>query len=363
MVMQPQQIKGRKTLLSERPKAILLIQLGDIGDVVYSFPCARALKETFPDAQIVFAVRAKAAGLISGCSWADDVIVIDTERRGFWGEVAYQSQFWRQVRSYRFDMAIDLRRDSRGAYLAFLSGASIRVAPYSVEGKLLRNRLFTHLYEQQPKVGLHIIEHYMEPMAAYGINTENLIPKITVYPKMIAEANGILAAYGLEGRDNIVAIQPFSLWSYKEWKKEKMAVLIRRVREEHGLSVIIVGGPDERERAEEIALCAGAGVYNLAGKTSIAVLPALLQKCCLFLGVDSAGLHIAAAVGTPTIGLYGPSAFVTWAPIGEKHFVVCKDFPCVPCNRKGCGDSLVSRCMEELGVDEVYSVMRDQLII
>lgn len=159
----------------------------------------------------------------------------------------------------------------------------------------------------------------------------------------------------------MVAVQPFSLWGYKEWKKEKMAALIRRVHKDHGLPVLIIGGPDERERAEEIAALVGDGVFNLAGQTSIALLPAVLKGCCLFIGVDSAGLHIAAAVGTPTIGLYGPSGFATWAPKGEGHVIVHKEIPCVPCHRKGCEDSMKSRCMEELGVDEVYSVVKNQL--
>jgi heptosyltransferase-3 len=363
MTLQPQRMRGGNSLPVERIKTILLIQFGDIGDVVYSFPCARALKETMPEAKLVFAVRQKAAGLIEGCQWADEVIAVDgTPHGGVWGTLRSQWRFWRAVWRYRFDLAIDLRTGTRGAILAFLSGASFRLAPYALDGTLWRNRLFTHLVMPSGKQQQFIVEHYLETLAPYGIHTESLLPEINVSPKQLAEADGLLAAYGLEGRNKMVAIQPFSLWSYKEWRKEKMAALIRQVHEEYGVPVLLVGGPDERERAKEIAALAGKGVSNLVGKTSIALLPALLQKCCLFIGVDSAGLHIAAAVGTPTIGLYGPSAFATWAPRGERHLVVHKDFSCVPCNGKGCGNSQISRCMEELGVEEVFSVVRKQLI-
>lgn len=361
-MQQPQRMKGGKILPLEDLRTILLIQLGDIGDVVYSFPCVRALKESMPKAKLIMAVRQKAAGLVEGCRWADGVIAVDETPRGAWETLLHQWLFWRTVRGYGFDLAIDLRTGTRGAVLAALSGAPIRLAPYSLDGTLWRNRLFTHLVMPTGKQQQFIVEHYMEILTPWGIQTDKLLPEIRVAPERLAEAERLLAAYGLPRQGNLVAIQPFSLWGYKEWKMEKMAALIRRLQAEHGLPVLIVGGPDEQEKAEAIVALAGDGVCNLAGKTSIALLPALLQKCCLFIGVDSAGLHIAAAVGTPTIGLYGPSGFATWAPKGEGHVVVHKEMPCVPCHRKGCEDSLVSRCMDELGVDEVYSAVRNQLI-
>lgn len=361
MAMQPQHKKGGKTLPLEHLKTILLIQLGDIGDVVYSFPCVRALKETMPKAKVIMVVRQKAAGLIEGCQWADGVIVVDGKHRGVWDTLTHQWKFWQAVRSYHFDLVIDLRTGTRGAVLAFLSGAPFRLAPYALDGTLWRNRMFTHLVMPSGKQGQFIVEHYLEALMPYGIQTERVVPEISVSSERLADADELLAAHGLEGRDKMIAVQPFSLWSYKEWKKEKMAALIRRLHEEHGLPVLIVGGPDERDKAEEIAALVGEGVYNLAGKTSIALLPALLHKCRLFIGVDSAGLHIAAAVGTPTIGLYGPSGFATWAPKGEGHVVVYKEMPCVPCHRKGCEDSLMSRCMDELDVEEVYPAVLKRL--
>jgi len=89
-------------------------------------------------------------------------------------------------------------------------------------------------------------------------------------------------------------------------------------------------------------------------------LAALIQACQLFIGVDSAGMHIAAAVGTPTVIIFGPSAPASWAPTGNHHAIVQKDLPCVPCRQKGCDGSEVSRCLEELAVDEVWAVVESQ---
>ena len=105
----------------------------------------------------------------------------------------------------------------------------------------------------------------------------------------------------------------------------------------------------------------GSGVFNLAGKTSLGELAAVLKHCHLFIGGDSAGLHIAAAVGTPTISLFGPSSPVSWAPIGEEHEVICKNWECVPCRNKGCQNREWSRCLEELTLEEVQPVVERQI--
>jgi len=83
----------------------------------------------------------------------------------------------------------------------------------------------------------------------------------------------------------------------------------------------------------------------------------VLKKCGLVIGIDSAAIHIAAAVGTPTVSIFGPSAPVNWAPRGEQHEVIFKDLPCVPCRQKGCNHSGVSRCLEELSIDELIPVV------
>lgn len=355
-------IKGGKSLPLKNIKNVLLIQLGDIGDVVNSFPCARALKETLPGARVIFAVRAKAAGLVSGCSWVeDDVIAVDTSSRGLVDQFFHQMNFWKKVLGYKFDLAIDLRRDSRSAYLAFLSGAGIRVAPFSVEGTLLRNRLFTHLYDQKPQVGQYIVEHYMEPLAAYGINTNKLEPEISVSREQENKISRLLVDERVPVDIPIVAVQPFSLWSYKELAKEKYIQIIQRIAEQGKFSVCITGSPNEIERATQIVSKCGENVFNLVGKTPLGLVPAFYKKCRLFLGVDSAGIHIAAAVGTPVVSIYGPSDAVSWAPRGDKHRVVQKKMTCVPCGKKGCDGSEKSRCLDELTVDEVYTAVKDVL--
>ena len=130
---------------------------------------------------------------------------------------------------------------------------------------------------------------------------------------------------------------------------------------EFGIAAVIVGAPAERERAGELGNSCAGKVYNLAGKTTLAELAGVLQRSRLHIGVDSAAPHIAAAVGTPAVTLYGPSDWRYWAPPGERNRVVVPEMACAPCHRKGCDGSGVSRCLDTLPVERVRAVIREAL--
>ena len=127
------------------------------------------------------------------------------------------------------------------------------------------------------------------------------------------------------------------------------------------VSVVITGSRDERTQADEIIRRCNGSTYNLAGKTSIGMLAAVFKACKLFIGVDSAGVHIAAAVGTPTVAIFGPSSTIDWAPRGKRHRFVRKDIPCIPCQQKGCQGSGISRCLDELTVPEVQTAVTNHM--
>jgi heptosyltransferase-3 len=345
-------ITGKKAITGS-PGSILLIQLGDIGDVVLTLPCVRALRENFPQARIAVAVRDKAAELLADCPWLDRVIAV-TKPSGTLGEkIRLQNDFFRSLRSLHCDLAIDLRTGTRGAILAFLSGASQRIGFYAEDGRLWRNRLFTGLLQREYSPDLHVVDYLLCLLAAFGIPAERKPPELAVAVDKQERIRILLSEAAVPHDKIIVAVQPFSLWQYKEWGKEKYVALIRWLMAEYGVAVIVTGSAAEKDRAGEIVRGGEAGCYNLAGETSMADYAALLQRCRLFIGVDSAGLHIAAAVGTPTVGIFGPSSPVSWAPVGREHLVVQKNLPCVPCRQKGCGNSEKSRCLDELTLEEV----------
>ncbi len=350
-----------QTTLAESPRSILLIQLGDIGDVVLTLPCIRALREAYPQARIVVAAWDKAAELLEDCPWLDQVIAVTKRHRSFREELCFQIDFFRNLRSLHCDLAIDLRTGTRGAIMAFLSGAAQRIGFYAEDGKLWRNRLFTSLLNRDYTPDLHVVDYLLCLLEAFGLTSEQRIPELAVAVDKQEKIRILFEEAAVSLDKKVVAVQPFSLWQYKEWGKDKYIDLIRWLMAEYGVAVLVTGSAAERDRAEEIVQSCGAGCYNFAGKTSIAMYAALLQKCRLFIGVDSAGLHIAAAVGTPTVGIFGPSSPVSWAPLGRQHLVIQKKMPCVPCREKGCKNSEKSSCLDELTQEEVRAQIETHL--
>jgi predicted lipopolysaccharide heptosyltransferase III len=353
-------VKG-KILSKENIRAILLIQLGDIGDVLLTFPAIRALKENFPQADVFVAVREKGKELIEECPWAAGVISVNEEKRSWREEWSYQVKFFSDLRKHHFDLAIDMKMGDRGAILALLSGAKQRVGLYAYDGILWRNRVFTHLALPHQAPGRHMAQHYLSLGEEYGITTDHIWPELVPSEAMLQEAKDLLRREGVPTERPIIALQPFSLWPYKEWDIGNYIGLIHWLVSNYPVSVIVTGSGDERIKADELTKECPANTYNLAGKTSIGTLAAVFRLCKLFIGVDSAGVHIAAATGIPTVSLFGPSSSMDWAPRGERHLVIRKDMPCVPCRNKGCEDSGVSRCLGELTLEEVQDAFKGHM--
>jgi len=355
------QVKGNPTILKD-VKNILLIQLGDIGDVVLSLPSLRALRENFPDARLIVAVREKARDLIADCPWVDGVISINQQKRSLFEEVRYQVSFFGHLREFHFDLSINLRLGDRSAILSFLAGARQRISFYAHDGQLWQNRVSTHLNLLDYEVGQYVADHYSSLLAAYNVRTPHPLPQLEVSVEKLKQAEALFAEEQIPPNRPIIALQPFSLWQYKELATPKYIELIREITSTWGVPVIVVGSPEERARASAIADGSGPEVRNLAGRTPIGMLAAVLKACALFIGVDSAGMHIAAAVGTPTVSIFGPSSPASWAPRGPAHLVVHRDdLSCIPCRQKGCGGNEQSRCLDELTVAEVMSAVATQI--
>ena len=353
-------VKGTNTLPREI-RSILLIQLGDIGDVVLTTPTISALRDNFPHSNLVVALREKARDLLDHWPGISEVVYINKRKRPLGRELVYQKAFFSRLRKNHFDLAIDLRTGSRGAVLAYLSGAPYRIGRYADDGKLWRNRLFTHLVKPENELSQHCAEHGLNILAPFDLRIENRSPQLFASSEKRQSVSAILQQENVRLNKSMVAVQPFSLWHYKEWGASNYVKLIEWIAERFSCSVLIIGSANERSRADDLLHQCGPGVYNLAGRTSLGELAALLTTCDLLIGGDSAGMHVAAAVGTPTVCLFGPSSPSNWAPRGKQHRVIQKDWVCVPCRQKGCQDSEVSRCLEELTVEEVRLVVDEEL--
>jgi heptosyltransferase-3 len=342
------------------PDRILLIQLGDIGDVVLTTPALKALHRQFPDCEISVAVREKAAGLLEEQPWVSRVITVAKSRDKWHRTLAGHCSFFLNLRRNHFDVAVDLRTGSRGTILTALSGARYKIGRLPAEGSFFRRILFSHTIRPSPEIELaeYAAQHNMNILAPLLVDeTEAPAPELVVNPACIEEAQALMRVAGVPEEATIVAVHPFTLWKYKEWGTEKWKQVIKHLREKHRASVVVTGAPEDRSRAAELAGAFQEGVFNLAGKSPLGILPAVLRRCRLVVCVDTATLHIAAAVGTPTVGIFGPSRTAVWAPRGPSHIAAVKCLDCVPCGRKGCEDTGRSRCLDELGEGEVAALV------
>jgi len=349
-------VKGEQISL-DGIERVLLIQLGDIGDVVLTTPTIKAIRENRPLITLYVMVREHASELLEDCPWVDGVLSLEKRQGNLREKLFYQKGFLQTLRGKKFEAAIDLRTGTRGAVLSYLSGAQLRIGRYAYDGRLWRNRLFTHLVEPENEMEQYCSLHSLNIVAPFEVGARDTDPELTVTREREMRVERILREEGLVSDRSLIALHPFSRWRYKEWPIEKCIDLIDYIGSRYPLHIAITGSADDRGRAADLVKETRAEAYNLAGKTTIGDLAGVLKKCGLVIGIDSAAIHIAAAVGTPTVSIFGPSAPVNWAPRGEQHEVIFKDLPCVPCRQKGCNHSGVSRCLEELSIDELIPVV------
>lgn len=346
-------MRARRNPIQVKHGAILAIQLGDIGDVVLTLPAFRALKKRFPRNRVVACVRKKASDLVALCPDVDAVITVDKRKRHFLSAIKYQLAFLSSLKSHRYDLSIDFRTGTRGAITSLMANAKTRLGFFDTEGEMWRNRIFTHLVHRDYQLGTHVADYYFELVKWLGIKPDNPEPVLQVSKPLRKSAKQILNANGIHPGRPFIVLQPFSLWQYKELHPDKYVDMTNRIASRSNIPILLSGAPNERQRAQKIADRCTGQVINMAGLTTIGELAGLLSLASLFIGVDSAGVHIAAATGTPTVSIFGPSAPSSWAPRGNRHLVIQPELACAPCRRKGCDDSGVSRCLDALSVDDI----------
>ena len=336
---------------------ILLVQLGDIGDVVLTSPTIRAIRETCPEARITILVRKPFGSLLLPDPNLHEVVETVKVRRVSFPTLREQLRFARRLRRARYDLVIDLRSSDRGAILSFLTGATERVGRHT-DKSFWRKLFFTNLLPDPPYASLPVhpgADQSLRILRAIGIDTNDSVPKLYIAPKDRGHAIELLAECGLTSAKRWVTINPCSRWKYKEWGYEKWGEVIDLLWQNHRLATVLIGSQEESSAARKIAAGHNDHAFNLAGKTTLGELSALIAMSTLHLGVDSAAPHIAAAVGIPTLTIFGPGNWKSWTIADELHRVVTSTLPCIPCNRMGCDDSGKSQCLDVLDTDKVYA--------
>lgn len=338
----------------------LLIQFGDIGDIVWMLPAIRAVRSAYDESKVSVLLKKPFSGILEDNPDIDKLFLVPQSSGcdGLRDNIA----LIRDLRAHGFDQVIDFRSGDRGAFMSLLSGAPQRVAMIYRSGvPFWRNWVYTQLVNPVMIKKRGAAEQTLRILREIGIETDNVIPEIPVSDAKKAHLMAKLGQYGISEGDKWVSVNIFSRWPYKEIKQEKWVEILNWLWSEHGLKTVLIGSREEREKSGKISAKTGNYMINLAGLTSLGELPALLSLSSLHIGVDSAAPHIAAAVGTPTLTIYGPSDWFDWAPMGDKHKIITSDLDCCPCGRKGCYDSDISKCLDELPVEKIKDAIQNQL--
>jgi heptosyltransferase-3 len=374
---------------------ILVIKLRHIGDVLLTVPAIRALKDSFPGATVSVLVNKGTEDVLAGNPLVDEIITFERGIKDLprLKRLSREAGFLIKLRSRGFDMTVDLTGGDRAAVVSLITGARHRLGWKSVKGFTGKRYIYTDSVE--PEGGRHTVLQNMDIVMNSGISTKDLSVDFHLPQKdekIIAER---FKMADINKGDTIVHIHPVSRWLFKCWKDEYMAEVICWLIDK-GIKVVLTSGSDEKElrKAEKIlSLCPSPvtrhplQLLNLSGETNIKQLGAVSGMSDLFFGVDSAPMHIAAAVNTPVVALFGPSGAFNWGPWDNsqgsgvrsqeselkpynrrnglqsfgKHTVIQKSDDCIPCGKDGCGGSKKSRCLEEITPDEVKAVLSEKL--
>jgi len=293
---------------------ILIIKFRNIGDVLLSTPLISNLKNIYPDSIIDFALNKGCEDMIIDNPNINNIIIYDRPRikkLGIFAQLKEEIRFTLNVRNNHYDMVINLTEGDRGAQLALLSGSKVKLGFPLRKGLLSKIKIFDKLGDD--KKWQHTVEKDLQFVNLLGKKVDNKEVKIYWSNKVEREIDKILLDNNI---DQFVHIHPVSRWMFKCWEDERMAMMIDYLQQDKGLKVVITGAPVEKEldRIDKILSICKTRPINLSGKLMLKHLACLSSRAKLFFGVDTAPMHMAAAVNTPVVSLFGASYPAIWGP-------------------------------------------------
>jgi heptosyltransferase I len=333
------------------PQRILLIKPSAVGDVVHTLPILNLLRKRWPAAKISWLLTPLCAGLLDGHPQLDEVILFKRSRyAASWYDPTALSELFdlqRELRAKQFDLVIDLQGLFRSGWLTKQTKAPIRIG--FTNAREFAWLAYTHKVPVE-NVEQHAIDRYLLITDLLGCLRE---PVQFVFAT--DDTDRRVAAGLSAGVDRFALLFPGTNWETKRWPIQYFAALVEPLEKQFGLKCLVGGSPTEVALANQIR-----GATNLAGKTNLRQLTALIERAALVISNDSGPMHIAAALGKPLISLFGPTNPIRTGPYKREASVVRLDVPCSPCYSRKC---LHQTCLKWLTVDSVLSAIEPALSI
>lgn len=324
----------------------LLLRMSSLGDIIHTLPAASALRDSFPDAHIDWLVDHRWEPLLAGNPDLNHVICIDRARlRGI-------SECIRELRSVDYTCALDFQALYRSAIIGYASGAPRRIGfdrEYAREG--LASILYTE--EVHPQ-GLHKVDHNLSIVEAAGARRDCVRFPLHVPGEAAQTVQKKLDESGIS---EFYALSPGGGWVSKCWPAERYGQMHRELAKRYGWRGIVSFGPGEREMAEEVLRTAGHPAPILL-EMNLPELMALLRRAKFFVAGDTGPLHLASALGTPVVGLYGPTDPARNGPYSKEDVVVRNARPEETTYQRG---NSYSPCMLSIPVEQVVDAIQRRL--
>ncbi len=340
-----------KNFDKSKVKNVLIFTQKRIGDTIVSIPTFRAIKENLPKSQITVFSISYIKDILSRISDIDNIVTYD---KGF--SFFRRAKLVKQLSKNRFDLAVDLTCDYtlEAALWAFLSRAKYRIG-YNTYG---RGFLF-HKAVRHKKESIHITEEILNITRSINLDTENKTLRISASNKALEAVRQDLQKNKIEREDILIGIHPGGHYATQRWLTDRFAELADKLIEGYPVKVVLLGGPKESELINQIKkhmqntpiIYLNQPVQNLL---------ALIQSCHLLICNNSGPLHLATALGTPTVSFMGPTLPKRWWPQGQEHVVLRKDLSCMPCNEGIC-ERKTLECLELITVDDALKAVGTQL--
>lgn len=326
---------------------ILVIKISALGDAILSIPSLRAVRARFPKAVIKILVGFESRHVFKGCPYIDEMIICDFKGRD--KPVSRLLKIGNRLRRSKFDMVIDLQNNRRSHLLAFLSFAPLRYGYDNGKLSFLLNKTVS-----EPEVHIDPVAHQFKTLNLAGIRSDN--KKLELWPQEeeFEWVNSFLKNNWIDiKKHRLIGLNPSASkrWQSKNWPVDNAAAFSDELAKRFNARVIITGTKDDLETASSIRSLSKSKPIVACGKTDLLQLAALIKTCKVFITTDSATMHVASAMKTPFVALFGPTEPDRHVPITTRHAIVRSEISCSPCYKPTCMKGY--KCMKKINPDDV----------
>ena len=343
-------LRGKK-FPKESTRNIIVIALKRAGDTILSIPAYRAIKESLPQSQVTVFADSYVKDILERIDSIDNLVTY--EKDFSWRKKA---KIVKKLSQSRFDLAVDLTCDYtfEGALWAYLSKASYRVG-YNTYGRgFLFNKPAKH-----ERGNLHVMDEILSIVRSIGLNTQNKSLRIRASNEAKKRITQFLREGNVRDEDLFIGIHPGGYYPTQRWPKERFTEVADKMTEKYKARVVLIGGSGEEELINQIKQKMTSNPLIFLNQLARNLL-GLIQACHLLVCNNSGPLHMATALGTPTVSTMGPTIAERWWPYGEGHVVIQKDLPCISCNEGYCRIK-THDCMELISVEEMLEAIDLQI--